>query len=255
VSVGEAEGVQVQAKKSRQNARAAANDLDLYERCAADWWNEDSAFSAALHDLNRLRLREITGKIGGDFRGLVVDFGCGGGLIANPLARTGARVVGFDLSLGSLRAGAANARAQAIQPGFARADVCHAPIADGCADLVICADILEHVPAWRAVLGECARVAKPGAWMYVDTINRTRRARLLAVGLAEGLRFIPPGTHDHRMFVRPDELAEAGRACGWRLDHVMGRSLRLWATLSERRLRLAPGRGIWGSYGAWMQRV
>jgi 2-polyprenyl-6-hydroxyphenyl methylase/3-demethylubiquinone-9 3-methyltransferase len=105
---------------------------------------------------------------------------------------------------------------------FTCADARACPLAEASADLVLLADVVEHVADWRAALGEAARLLRPGGVLYVNTINRTARARWLAVHVAEGLRLLPRGTHDAAMFVRPEELSAAAAAVGLRCTASAG---------------------------------
>jgi 2-polyprenyl-6-hydroxyphenyl methylase/3-demethylubiquinone-9 3-methyltransferase len=230
------------------------NDLGLYERHAASWWDPASRFAASLHGLNHLRLGHIRDRFGADLGGLdVVDLGCGGGLMAEPLARLGATVVGIDLSPASLAAARAHG---AGVPGlrYELGDLRRPPLPPASADLVCCADVLEHVDGWREAVGAAARLLRPGGWLYASTINRTLRARMLAVHVAEGLRLIPPGTHDPARFIRPDELIAAAAAAGLRHQQVLGERLRIVATLRAWAVRLAPGASTAIGYAAWFQR-
>jgi 2-polyprenyl-6-hydroxyphenyl methylase / 3-demethylubiquinone-9 3-methyltransferase len=233
---------------------SVSNDLDLYERHAEQWWQEDSRFAASLHALNHLRLAEVRDQIGTSFRGVVVDLGCGGGLLAEPLARAGATVIGVDISQASLRAAT---RHGIGCPGlhYAAADAGRPPFPDACADLVICADVVEHVADWQGVIAAAARIARPGAWFYVNTIDRTWLSRTLAVWLGEGLGFVPRGTHDHRMFVRPQELAKSGERHGWRFERVLGQRIQPLRTLWRGRLSVVPSKRIVATYSAWLRKL
>ena len=234
--------------------RRVRNDLDLYEREAAHWWDADSRFAASLHAINAHRLGEVHERLGARLAGLaVVDLGCGGGLMAEPLARAGARVVGCDLGAASLAAG--RRHGDGLRDlHYLRADARRVPLADGCADLVLAADIVEHIDGWTAVVCEAGRLLAPGGLLYVSTINRTWRATLLAVHLAEGLRLVPPGTHDPARFVRPQELAAAGASAGLTAEAPRGQRLRLWATLARWRVQVAPGPSTALEYTMWLRR-
>ena len=238
-------------------------DHGIFERSAADWWNPQSRFSGSLHGLTEVRLQELHGRLGDDSC-LVADLGCGGGLLAEPLAAAGALVVGCDLSGNSVREAHRHA-AGAPHLWYLRGDAAAVPLASGSCDVVLLADVLEHVPDWRLLVREAARIARPGAVLYVNTLNRTWRARLLAVWLAEGLGLVPRGTHDHRLFVRPQELADEAAAAGFAFESFGGYRLRLWRTLmgwrlafrsSSRPARSTNGAGGpgWGSYSAWFVR-
>ena len=230
------------------------NDLDMYDRQAASWWDPTSRFAASLHGLNRLRLAHVMDEFGPNMQGLmVVDLGCGGGLFAEPLALRGAQVVGIDASAPSL------AVAQAHGVGIAGlryelGDLRTPPLPPECADLVCCADVLEHVDEWPRAVTAAARLLRPGGKLYVSTINRTWRARLFAVHLAETLRLIPPGTHDPARFIRPSELTAAATAAGLHRPRYLGEQLLIVPTLRAWAVRLAPGTSTAMGYAAWFQR-
>jgi len=172
----------------------------------------------------------------------VVDLGCGGGLLAEPLARAGARVVGVELGAATVAAARSHVRDGAADGSllYVRADVQRAPLADGCADVVLIADVLEHLPSWRGAMAEAARLLRPGGLLYANTINQTWRARLLAVGVAESIGLIPRGTHDFRLFIRPNELIGDAQTRGLELLHLQGERPRLWRTLRTRAIHLVP---------------
>jgi 2-polyprenyl-6-hydroxyphenyl methylase/3-demethylubiquinone-9 3-methyltransferase len=208
------------------------NDLDLYERQASDWWDERSHAFRSLHGVNRFRVHLIAEWLGDRVKGArVVDLGCGGGLLAQSMLAGGASVVGIDLSHGSVRAARQHLDGRSL---FAQGDVCKAPLSSGCADIVLLADVLEHLHEPDAALHEAARLLRPGGLAYVNTINRSWRARLLAVTVAEGLGLVPRGTHDPALFIRPDELERAAGRAGMHLVRLQGevpdliRTVRRW---------------------------
>ncbi len=231
------------------------NDLEQYERCALDWWRTDSRFSASLHALNQVRLKEVRARLGPAFRGLVVDLGCGGGLLSEPMALAGATVIGCDISGASLAEGRRHGRSQGVRGlSYVRADARKTPLADASADLILCADVIEHIADWPLVISEASRLARPSALLYISTISRTVRARILSVWLGEGLGFVPRGTHDHRMFVHLDALAATAATDGWTLDRTHGHGVDLFRTLRTWSLAFVPTTATWGSYSAWLRR-
>ncbi|MEK7414959.1 MAG: bifunctional 2-polyprenyl-6-hydroxyphenol methylase/3-demethylubiquinol 3-O-methyltransferase UbiG [Planctomycetota bacterium] len=227
------------------------NDLQLYDRHAAEWWDERGRFAASRHGVNALRLRHLDAVYGSDMHGIdVVDLGCGGGLIAEPLARRGANVIGIDASSKSLdaaRVHAAGLSGLRYQHGDIRAP----DLPARCANLVVCADVLEHVDGWPAVVAAAARLLRPGGRLYVTTQNRTWLARILVVHVAETLRVVPPGTHDYNRFIRPDELIAAASAHGLGSPRILGQRLRLLATIRAWAARLDEGRSTAIGYAAW----
>ena len=188
-----------------------AIDNEYYEGIDELWW-DPSGPAAALHAINRPRLAFYL-EVLGDLRGRVVlDAGCGGGLVAKTLAEAGAVVVGLDRSLGSLRV-ARRASGACFRP--VRGQLERLPFADGAFAAVVAADVLEHIPDLPAAVRELARVLAPGGSLAFDTINRTLWAWFTVLWGAERvLHVMPRGTHDWRLLIRPDELDDLLRGAG-----------------------------------------
>src|SRR5690606_22381498 len=214
---------------------AARNDLDLYDRFADQWWDPSSAAFRSLHNVKRHYLAVLAEAWGERLDGQrIADLGCGGGLLAIPLAERGAEVVGIDRSLPSLAVARRAAERRGLACRFTAGDIADAPLAGASCDAVVLSDVLEHVADPAAVIAECRRLLRPGGRLFVTTINRTRRAHLLAVTLAEGLGLVPRGTHDPAMFVRPAELRAMAEQVGLQVDALAGDSPRLWQSLVTR---------------------
>lgn len=199
----------------------------LFDR--SGWWDPSIRAFASLRAVSAFRLALLTEWCGADLRDrMVVDLGCGGGLLSAPLAARGATVIGVDLATAALREAraAAPARFQAVV-----GDLADLPIAAGRADLVLLADVVEHVEAPFVVVAAAAKLLRPGGRLFVNTIARTRRSKWLAIALAEGLGYVPRGTHRHDRFVQPAELAAMASAAGLREVDRCGEAPRLWATV------------------------
>ena len=223
----------------------------LFDR--GDWWDEGSREFASLRSVTKFRLELLQQWLPNGFAGrTVVDLGCGGGLLAVPLARAGARVLGIDLATRALCAATAQqcSGLQALQ-----GDLGAVPIADRCADLVLLADVIEHVDDPARVMAEAARILRPGGALFVNTIHRTLRSRLFAITLGEGLGFIPRGTHQWHKFVRPDELDRMAAMAGCARVRRSGEAPRLWATLRQRAVVLRPSRSLAVGYAALYQKT
>ena len=181
------------------------NDPAQYDQLADQWWQPTGGF-AMLHWLAASRAQHIppAARPGA----VLVDLACGGGLMAPHVARLGYRHVGVDLGLAGLRV--------AREHGMAavRGSVLAVPLADGCADVVLAGEVLEHVEDDGQVITECARLLRPGGALVIDAIARTRLADLIAVRIAERIPGgPPPGIHDPALFVdRASLLATAERA-------------------------------------------
>ena len=198
-------------------------ELAKFSELAHRWWDPDSEF-APLHNINPLRLQWIDGMA--NLKGRrVVDIGCGGGILADSMARKGAKVLGIDLASKALRV----AKLHALEAGTP--DVEYREIsAEALAaeqpeqfDVVTCMEMLEHVPRPESVVQACARLVKPGGWVFFSTINRNPKAFLFAVVGAEYvLNLLPRGTHEYLKFIKPSELAGWARAAGLGLQQTQG---------------------------------
>jgi len=199
-----------------------AAEIARFDTIAREWW-DPSGPMRPLHDLNPVRLAYVERAGSLDGRD-VVDVGCGGGLLAEAMARRGARVVGLDLATDLLQVARDHAEAHAMRIDY-RADAAEEYAASHVAayDVVTCMEMLEHVPDPRAVVGALATLVRPGGHVFVSTLNRTPRAYALAVVAAEYvLGLLPRGTHTYEKFIRPSELAQWARDAGLELEDVAG---------------------------------
>jgi 2-polyprenyl-6-hydroxyphenyl methylase/3-demethylubiquinone-9 3-methyltransferase len=199
-------------------------ELAKFSELAHRWWDPQSEFRA-LHEINPLRLAWIerhcalAGKT-------VLDVGCGGGILAEAMARLGARVTGIDLAEKPLKV----AQLHLLESGLpVEYLLCSAEeLAQeraGRFDVVTCMELLEHVPEPASTVAACARLLRPGGRVVFATINRNPKSYLFAViGAEYVLRLLPRGTHDYARFVKPSELARWCRAAGLRTGEMRGMS-------------------------------
>ncbi len=194
-----------------------SEEVAKFEAMAAEWWDVSGKFKP-LHMMNPCRLDYITTQIASEFgrdlsapapfAGLrVLDIGCGGGLLAEPMARLGAEVVGADAAAGNI----AVARIHAEQSGLMidyRQTPAESLVADGeLFDVVLNMEVVEHVSDPQLFLNACRALLKPGGLMLCSTINRNPKSYLMAiVGAEHVMRWLPKGTHDWQKFITPDEL-------------------------------------------------
>lgn len=201
-----------------------AAEVARFSALAAEWWNPHGKFGV-LHKFNPVRLRFIRDhavrhfrrddKAIAPFEGLrLLDIGCGGGLLSEPMARMGFSVVGADASEKNIRTAATHAREQGLDIDY-RATSAEALAATGERfDVILNMEVVEHVADLDLFLSSCAAMLRPGGIMFVATLNRTMKSWALAIVGAEYiLGWIPQGTHDWNKFIKPMELDTAlGRA-------------------------------------------
>ena len=201
-----------------------AQELAKFSELAHKWWDPESEFRP-LHQINPLRLDWIDSQAALAGK-QVLDVGCGGGILAEAMARRGAKqVLGIDLAarplgvarLHALEAGVENLEYREIATEALAAEK---PAAF---DVVTCMEMLEHVPDPSAVVRACATLAKPGGWVFFSTLNRNPKSFLFAIIGAEYLlRLLPKGTHEYARFIRPSELARWARDTGLALQGSRG---------------------------------
>jgi 2-polyprenyl-6-hydroxyphenyl methylase/3-demethylubiquinone-9 3-methyltransferase len=190
-------------------------ELAKFSELAHRWWDTESEFRP-LHQINPLRLNWIQGLV--PLAGKrVVDIGCGGGILSDAMARQGAQVLGIDLAVKSLKVAqlhAMEAGTEGVQYKEISAEGLAAEQA-GQFDVVTCMEMLEHVPDPAAVVQACAKLVKPGGWVFFSTLNRNPKSFLFAiVGAEYVLNLLPKGTHEYARMIKPSELADWARAHG-----------------------------------------
>jgi 2-polyprenyl-6-hydroxyphenyl methylase/3-demethylubiquinone-9 3-methyltransferase len=223
------------------------NDLTIYSEYASEWWEPGAPRFRSLQALTPFRLELISTLLGPQQGKAVLDIGCGGGLIAKPLIEQGAVVAGIDLSAESIAA----ARAACAGRGdFRVGDAREVPFATQSFDTVLMADLLDHIPDYSKALAEAARVLKPGGMLFVGTINRSLWSAFVTVTVAESLRLIPPGTHDPKLFIKPEELVSSAKAHGLTLAALQGEAPLFWKTLLNWAIYLRRSRSLAVAYSA-----
>jgi 2-polyprenyl-6-hydroxyphenyl methylase/3-demethylubiquinone-9 3-methyltransferase len=199
-------------------------EVEQFGKLAGDWWDPAGA-SAMLHKLNPVRLGYIRDRIdqhwASDERArrpldgkTALDVGCGAGLLAEPLARLGAKVTGIDAAPELIAVARAHAEAQGLAIDYLPLPV---EQVGGAYDLVTCLEVIEHVADPSEFLRSLAARLAPGGLLILSTPNRTAWSKLLTITLAEGVGSIPKGTHDFDKFIAPDRmkslLGDAGLQC------------------------------------------
>ncbi|SJL83207.1 bifunctional 2-polyprenyl-6-hydroxyphenol methylase/3-demethylubiquinol 3-O-methyltransferase UbiG [Vibrio palustris] len=182
-------------------------EIKKFEDMASRWWDLNGEFKP-LHQINPLRLNYVMDKANGLFGKTVLDVGCGGGILAESMAKEGAEVTGLDMGKEPLEV----ARLHALETGTSLSYIQstiedHANTHANHYDVVTCMEMLEHVPDPQSVISACCTLVKPDGHVFFSTLNRNFKSYLFAiVGAEKILKIVPNNTHDHNKFIRPSEL-------------------------------------------------
>jgi len=208
-------------------------EIEKFAALAEEWWDPDGKFRP-LHRLNPTRLRYILDQIathfGRDPSGdqplaslAVLDIGCGGGLLCEPLTRLGAQVTGIDATQRSIAIATGHARESGLKIDYRAATAEDLAAKGESYDVVISMEVVEHVADVDEFLAACTSLVNANGVLLLSTLNRTPKSWLFAIAAAEYvLRWLPRGTHDWRRFLRPSELAAGLRKQGMELEDLTG---------------------------------
>ncbi|HDY94110.1 MAG: bifunctional 2-polyprenyl-6-hydroxyphenol methylase/3-demethylubiquinol 3-O-methyltransferase UbiG [Sulfitobacter litoralis] len=192
-------------------------EIEKFQAMAAEWWDENGKFKP-LHMLNPCRLDYITTQIAGEFdrdlkspepfRGLrILDIGCGGGLLSEPMARLGATVIGADAAAGNIPVAQVHAQQSGLEIDYRHTTAEALAEAGEQFDVVLNMEVVEHVASPIDYLIACRTLLKPGGLHICSTLNRNPKSFMMAiVGAEHVMRWLPKGTHDWSKFITPDEL-------------------------------------------------
>ena len=197
-------------------------ELQKFSELAHRWWDPTSEFRP-LHEINPLRLEWINALV--PLAGKrVLDVGCGGGILAEAIAKKGANVKGIDLSEKALKVAELHSLESGVQVNYelVAAEALAAREA-GQYDVVTCMEMLEHVPDPSAIVQACATLVKPGGRLFFSTLNRNPKSYLFAIiGAEYMLRLLPRGTHDYAKFIKPAELSQFARNANIEVQALKG---------------------------------
>jgi 2-polyprenyl-6-hydroxyphenyl methylase/3-demethylubiquinone-9 3-methyltransferase len=206
------------------NLNADPAEIQKFSDLAHRWWDPTSEFRP-LHEINPLRLEWINNRAPLAGKN-VIDIGCGGGILAESMAKKGANVTGIDLSDKALKVADLHGLESGIAVNYKKiAAEQMASEEAGQYDVVTCMEMLEHVPDPASIIRACFTLAKPGGHVFFSTLNRNAKSYLFAIIAAEYvLQMLPKGTHDYAKFITPAELSQAIRNAGLQVDSIRGMS-------------------------------
>jgi len=199
-------------------------EIEKFSQLAHKWWDPQSEFKP-LHEINPLRLNYID-RFADLADKTVLDVGCGGGILSESMAGLKANVTGIDLSDKALQVAKLHLLESGKQVNYRKIAVeAMAAEQPGQFDVVTCMEMLEHVPDPASVIAACAKLVKPGGWVFFSTLNRNPKSYLFAIlGAEYVLNMLPRGTHDYAKFIKPSELAQSCRHAGLNVTDLIGLS-------------------------------
>lgn len=187
-------------------------ELEKFSALASKWWDPTSEFKP-LHAINPLRLEWIQSLAGSLTDKTIIDVGCGGGILSESMAAAGAKVTGIDLAQKSLTVAKLHGLESGIKVEYLKVAVEQiAQERTAQYDVVTCMEMLEHVPDPASIVNACAKLVKPGGWVFFSTLNRNMKSFMYAIIGAEYImNLLPKGTHNYGSFIKPSELVSCAR--------------------------------------------
>lgn len=183
------------------------SEIDKFSALASRWWDLNGEFKP-LHDINPLRADFILQHCEGVFDKTLIDVGCGGGILAENMAKQGAKVTGIDMAAESLEVAKLHGLESGVKVDYQQ--ITAEQMADSHEqqfDIVTCLEMLEHVPDPASIVNACANMVKPGGHVFFSTLNRNIKSYLMAiVGAEQILNLVPKGTHEYDKFIKPAEM-------------------------------------------------
>lgn len=198
------------------------SEIEHFNSQASFWWDEQGPFKT-LHHINPVRTDYVKKFVGLTDK-TVLDVGCGGGVFSEAMAANGAQVSGIDLADESLEV----AKLHLYESGY-KIDYQNISVEDyakhheNSADVIVCMEMLEHVPDPQSIVNACEKILKSGGWLFLSTINRSAKAMMLGIFVAEHVMgLVPKGTHHYDQFIKPSELAAGIEKAGLKVKDICG---------------------------------
>ena len=198
------------------------DEIEFFSSLADEWWDEGGKFKT-LHDINPTRLEFIVDNAGELSGKKLLDIGCGGGLLCEPLARIGADVTGIDASEKNIKVASLHAEKSNLDINYINTTAEDLAAKKQKYDVITALEIIEHVENPAEFVKNCTSMLKPGGTIFFSTLNRTLKSLAMAKIAAEYiLRIMPAGTHSWKKFVRPHELSEMLEAADYKIEKMAG---------------------------------
>ena len=189
------------------NIKSKNDEFTLFNQLSDEWWNENGKFKI-LHQIKSHRMTYILDQINNrDIKNFkILDVGCGGGIICEPLARLGAKVTGIDFAPNNIKAAKIHSKKNKLKINYIYKDIEKSNL-DEKFDIILMFEVLEHLDNWKKTISNIKKNLNKNGKIIISTINRNYLSKLLAIGIGENiLNWIPKGTHDYNKFIKPEEL-------------------------------------------------
>ena len=205
------------------NIKSKKEEFALFNRLSDEWWDENGKFKI-LHQIKRHRMTYILDQINNrNIKNLkILDIGCGGGIICEPLARLGAKVTGIDFAPNNIKAAKIHSKKNKLKINYIYKDIEKSKL-DEKFDIIIMFEVLEHLDNWKKTIKNIKKNLNKNGTIIISTINRNFLSRLFAINIAENiLNWIPKGTHDYNKLIKPEELKKTLLKENFHFDNLKG---------------------------------
>ncbi len=198
------------------------SEIEHFNEQAAFWWDEQGPFKT-LHHINPVRTDYVKQFVNLSDKS-VLDVGCGGGVFSESMATNGAKVTAIDLAQDSLEVAKLHLYESELNINYQEISAeDFATDNEACFDVIVCMEMLEHVPDPQSIVNACAKILKPGGWLFLSTINRSAKAMALGIFVAEHVMgLVPKGTHHFEQLIKPSELANGVEKAGLTVRNISG---------------------------------
>ena len=205
------------------NIKSKNEEFALFNQLSDEWWNENGKFKI-LHQIKSHRMSYILDQINNrNIRNLkILDVGCGGGIICEPLARLGAKVTGIDFAPNNIKAAKIHSKKNKLKINYINKDIEKSKL-DEKFDIILMFEVLEHLDNWKKTIKNIKKNLNKDGMVIISTINRNLISKLFAINLAENiLNWIPKGTHDYNKLIKPEELKNTLSKENFQFNNIKG---------------------------------